>query len=76
MTFSTTSAIEKAIKDIAFREGKSISKVVNELLESCLIQARTPEKQTRPYEPRTFSLNLRPGLDPTKLNRYADGDFE
>jgi hypothetical protein len=69
-TFSPSPRVAKAIRDHAKREGKSISRVINEMLEAYL--SRSEPAQKAAGQLHVFELNLRPGYDPTKFNEYAD----
>ena len=66
-TFTPNPFVAKAIQEIARKEGKSISSVVNDLLQSALENHSKGTKQREPFKVEPFSLNINPGIDPTKL---------
>jgi hypothetical protein len=68
-TFSARPEIAKEIKDLARRQGKSISAVVNDLLATALGKGLSPQAERPKFEVRARPLGLRPGLDPTRLNQ-------
>jgi len=63
-TFSPTPKVDRAIRERARREGKSISEIVNLLIEEAL-SGQT--EGTQPYRVKTRALGLKPGIDPEKL---------
>lgn len=67
-TFSADPHVARALKDRAKIEGKSISAVVNELLQVALGYSESKSKPSKPYRVKPVSLGLKPGLDPAKLN--------
>jgi hypothetical protein len=66
-TFTASPSVAKAIQDIARAEGKSISSVVNELLQSALEGNISTKKSREPFKVVPFALNMSPNIDPTRL---------
>lgn len=63
-TFNPSAKVDRAIRERARREGKSISEIVNLLIEEAL-EGRTEGNQ--PYRVRAHALGLRAGIDPEKI---------
>lgn len=63
-TFSPSPKVDRAIRERARREGKSISEIVNLLIEEAL-EGRSEGAQC--YRVATRALGLKAGIDPEKL---------
>jgi len=66
-TFSPSPRVARAIRELARREGKSVSRIVDELLQAALDQSGHERNANEGFKVEPFALNLRPGLDPTRL---------
>lgn len=69
-TFTPNPRVDRAIRERTEREGKSLSQVVNELIEAALEPESPP---AAPYRVRAKPLGLRPGFDPEKLGEVLHG---
>jgi len=66
-TFTPTPMVVKEVRALALKQGKSISEVINDLLETSLKLKTSESVEVKPFRVKAFDLSLRPGVDPTRL---------
>jgi predicted transcriptional regulator len=72
-TFSMSPDVAKAVKELAKKEKRSISSVVNDALKVGL-GINKPSEPREPFKVVPFNLGLKDGIDPTRLNELAWSD--
>ena len=69
ITFTADPFVRKSVKDLAKKEGKSISSAVNDLLRLALEGKKKSGTELHIDELPTFDLHFRPDID---QSRFAD----
>ena len=63
--------VAERIRQEMRRTGRGLKAIVNEALRQGLGGGARPRKGTR-FEVKTFDLELRPGVDPDRMNQLVD----
>jgi hypothetical protein len=62
--------VARTLKARTAEQGATLKQVVNEALRRGL--SAEPKKPRKPFRVKPWSLKLRPGIDPYKMNQLAD----
>lgn len=71
-TFTLDPEVATIIRKRALAEGKSVSAIVNEILQQALLGNDPKSGQFKPFQVEPMPLGLLPGLDPTKLRHILN----
>ena len=63
--------IARAIESLRQRKNLTLRQAINQLLRTGL-RALEMKPASRPYQGPVFDSDLRPGIDPNRLNQLAD----
>jgi hypothetical protein len=70
-TLSIDDDLAQSIENLRNRKNLSLREAINQLLRAGL-EMTEKSPQHRPYEGPVFDTELRPGIDPMRMNQLAD----
>lgn len=70
-TLSIDDDIASSIENLKERENASLREIINQLLRAGL-KAMETKQSCQPYKSPIFHSELKPGIDPNRMNQLAD----